>query len=450
MSSLSEIVNVEIDVRSPGITRAGFGVPLIAAHHTVFLERVRAYSEVEEMVEDGFAATSPITRLAQAIKSQSPGVTKFKIGRLENDAQQTISIKPVETKEGFVHSVDVFSPSGELHRVAHTNGAAETVSSIITALMADLNAITGITAATEAPTPVTITATSDAGLVFDYRNIAGFYDTETIGKGGYIQDVTADPGIALDLSAIRDEDQDWYGLILNSGSVDQILAAADWAEARRVIFGAHTFFSLNLRKDVVGDPGSELKNRALDRIFIKFGGFAVGVGVAAWMGRMLSETPGTATWAYKTLSGVPADKLTTSQRDSLDAKNTNHYTTVGGRNVTRYGIMASGQPIDITRYIDYLAARLQENIYGLLVSRPKIPYTDAGIDLVGSEIRAELQRGVDAGALAADPAPTVTTPRAADISPIDKANRVLPDVKFTAQLTGAIHKIITIRGTLVV
>ena len=56
-----------------------------------------------------------------------------------------------------------------------------------------------------------------------------------------------------------------------------------------------------------------------------------------------------------------------------------------------------------------------------------------------------LALGVANDFLSNDPAPLVTVPKAADVPPTDKANRILRDVKFTATLAGAIHAVV-IRG----
>jgi hypothetical protein len=43
----------------------------------------------------------------------------------------------------------------------------------------------------------------------------------------------------------------------------------------------------------------------------------------------------------------------------------------------------------------------------------------------------------------------VTVPDVADTDPTDRANRLLRDVRFTARLAGAIHKVI-VRGVAIV
>ena len=64
-------------------------------------------------------------------------------------------------------------------------------------------------------------------------------------------------------------------------------------------------------------------------------------------------------------------------------------------------------------------------------------------------MRAVLDLGIANGGFAADPAPTVDAPLASAVSANDKAQRLLPDVTFTAVLAGAIHEV-QVRGTVTV
>ncbi len=72
---------------------------------------------------------------------------------------------------------------------------------------------------------------------------------------------------------------------------------------------------------------------------------------------------------------------------------------------------------------------------------PKIPFTDAGIAIIEGEIRAQIADGQGDNFIALDPEPTVTVPKAVDVSSIDRANRLLPDVEFTFRAAGAIHQV---------
>ena len=93
----------------------------------------------------------------------------------------------------------------------------------------------------------------------------------------------------------------------------------------------------------------------------------------------------------------------------------------------------------------WLEARLQEDIFALFVSEPKIPYTDEGIAQIESTVRgvlrqAERNKLIDAGW-------TISKIAAADQSPSDRAARVYGGLEFVVRLSGAIHFLDPITGT---
>lgn len=434
--SLSDIVSVSITAETTSVSREGFGTPLLAAYHTLWAERVREYSSLSEMVDDGFSALGPIYRGAAKIFGQNPRPQTLKIGRKALPTTQVVHVIPFNTTAGAVNSFTVVHPDGTETAVSYTNGGAETVATIVTALTALLAAIPDHVAV-DSTTHVTCTGT--AGFLFDYKSV----NIKTI----KLFDASANPGVATDLAAIRAEDSDWYGLALDSNSEAEVLAAAAWAEAEKIIFGANTADHGAKDAVITTDVMSDLETAAYARTFCMWSGSILSYAGAAWLGKCLPFDPGSETWAFKTLAGVAVDNLTTAEQTAIRNKTGNYYTEVAGVNITRPGWTAAGEFIDITRYVDFLGARLQENCFSLFVNNVKLPYTDASVDLVRAEILAQLRRGIAAGAIAADPEPTVTAPKVADIAAADRAARHLPDVTFTAQLAGAIHSL-TITGTL--
>lgn len=97
--------------------------------------------------------------------------------------------------------------------------------------------------------------------------------------------------------------------------------------------------------------------------------------------------------------------------------------------------------------MDWLSARISERVYSILINNDKLPYTDAGIQVVRGEILAQLQAGVARDFLASTPEPTCTVPAAASVSSANKAARLLDSVTFRATLAGAVHKV-TLAGEL--
>lgn len=199
--------------------------------------------------------------------------------------------------------------------------------------------------------------------------------------------------------------------------------------------------------DPTTDLGAELMALSLDRTALLFTKNAnTEYPEAAWAGGILPYDPGSVTWAFKTLAGVTVDNLTSSEKSKALNNNVNTYTTIGGVNITQNGTMASGRFIDIRRGVDWIQARMEENIFFQIANLPKIPYTDSGIAIIENEIRFVLNDAIGNNVIADDPEPTITVPKALDVSANDRANRLLPDVTFTARLAGAIHKV-EINGT---
>lgn len=163
----------------------------------------------------------------------------------------------------------------------------------------------------------------------------------------------------------------------------------------------------------------------------------------AWMGALFPKTPGSATWAYKTLSGVASYTLTSGQITTIEGKNGNYYTSVAGVDITQFGTVGTGEFFDIIRGIDKLKSTIQVNIYTVLVNTDKVPYDDSGIQLIVSEVKSALNESFEDNFILDDY--VVDAPKLVDISTTDKGNRLLPDITFTATTTGAIHKV-TING----
>lgn len=258
---------------------------------------------------------------------------------------------------------------------------------------------------------------------------------------------SADESVSLadDILAIQVVNSDWYGLVLAESDAADIEEAAATIESMRKLFAATSDEAAILDPASTTDLASKLNAKGYARTFLLYGN-PEEHGAAAWMGAMFPKDPGSASWKFKSLRGVSVSKLSAAGIATLQAKNCNYYRELAGASITAEGVTPSGEFIDITHGLDWLQARLQEDIYGLLVRTDKVPYTDAGVAMVENLIRARLQVGIGIGLLAEDPAPTVSVPKVRDVPQNDRANRHLPDLRFSAVLAGAIHSL-TINGT---
>lgn len=260
---------------------------------------------------------------------------------------------------------------------------------------------------------------------------------------------SGDASIDAALNAIANENNDWYGVVVDQAMVANFADVASWVETAKkfAIFWITDVNAYDASKST--DLASVLMLANRNRSAVVWHATPTGGADypdAAWMGEGFPYEPGTSTWAYKTLNGVTPDTLLASQETALKNKNCNYYTTVGGVSITQEGKVASGEYIDIIIGTDWIEARLREAVYSALVNNRKIPYDDTGIAMIEGLVKGVLNEAASKGILQADSI-AVTVPKYADIPQADKLARKLPDVKFSALYQGAIHSV-TINGTI--
>lgn len=242
------------------------------------------------------------------------------------------------------------------------------------------------------------------------------------------------------------ETSGWYGLAL----VDADAENGDYDKTADLIETTEKIFAFSTQAE---------KNPVTNNVYLRtFGIYSENpYAHIAWMAKVFNHDPGSETWAFKTLNGITASSLTSEQTRDLENENLNYYISCAGRNITRNGKMVGGEWIDVIRFRDWLKNQMQIQIYRLFIKNPKIPYTDAGIALIENQMEAVLKAGQTAGGIAETEYDedeneisgyTVTVPKAASLSSEQRARRVLPDCKFTARLSGAIHAV-ELRGNLV-
>ncbi|MBC3540658.1 DUF3383 family protein [Rufibacter sediminis] len=248
------------------------------------------------------------------------------------------------------------------------------------------------------------------------------------------------------LQAMVNYDNDWYGLATESIDAADIVEIATFVEARTKLYIARSS-DADIRTTDDDDVASDLQLAEHDRTAILSHSLAASqYADAAWLGNCLVRDPGSQTWKFKTLNTITPDALTATAKDNALGKSANVYERVAGVNITQDGTVASGEYIDIMRGIDWLTARIKERIFTRMVNSPKIPYTNAGIAVIETAVREQLDIAVAQGLIAPEPPYTVTVPDVLDTDDIDRAHRILRNVNFKARLAGAIHYA-EIRGT---
>ena len=258
-------------------------------------------------------------------------------------------------------------------------------------------------------------------------------------QGVYIDDTDEGQPDTL-TEALNDVTNDWYGLLLASRTQADIEEADDWVPANKLFITSPIESSWNgelsvydLLSDKTGAfPHTE--EREFD---------------AAIMSRMFATDPGSATWKWKQLSGVDSSGYESAEVSAMldpdeGEPNMNPMIWEMGVDYTAEGKNVNGGYLDIQRAIDWMEARLTENIFSLFVNSDRIPFTNGGISQVVSEMTDILKQATSRGIVAIEDGEalwSIDAPRRQDVPTNDRANRVLPDIGFEVVAAGAIHKV---------
>jgi len=505
MTTLTTIVSVSITRATTTPTRVGFGIPLITAYHTVFPERYRLYTSVADMVTDGFATTSAAYLAASAVFAQTPRPSTLAVGRTANDQVMTVNITPNSADLRASYAYKVYHNGVE---AKYTTDATPTVAEICAGLAGalDPSAWSGTTAyavgdhVTNDTAPVKIYICTSAGtsaaaggptgtgsgitdgtVTWNYvgpkSSITATDNTTYVSVAAdtvpdkfrlygvnadydllHFADVTADGtpnGIVADLTAIRAQYDDFYAILpTNQGkAVLSALAAGVEAMSPNKTMICSSPDNETYDSTSTTDIAATLQTAGYDRTMYTYHYKAnTQFPCAAWAGRCLPEDPGSITWAFKSLSSVDVMKLSDTHTTALEGKDANYYVSISGVSITLNGEVSGNEFYDIIRGTDALEQRMKEYVFTQLANDGKIPYTNNGIARVEARVRQALKEfTVDEAnperLLTNNPAPEVFVPDVSAISDANKGLRILPDITFTANYAGAVHRV-QITGTI--
>ncbi|MGN6701456.1 MAG: DUF3383 family protein [Burkholderiaceae bacterium] len=433
MANLSSIVNVLIALNTAAVQRGTFGIPLIACPLASFTERVRTYTSPDGAAEDNLPPE--VMAALNAAFSQIPRPAQIKVGRM---AVAKVAFTPSDVLDSSPYSLTI---GGNV--VQYTSDADSTRDTIVSGIVGAITnaAIPGVTASAGAGV-VELTFTGDLLAVTKFQNLewSGLYPSN------------ASSAVSDDLSAINDENSQWYGLVLAERTKQRQLDAAAWVEAREKLFVTASAEAAILDASSEADIVSMLNARQNFRTAIFYHALAATeYPDAAIMARVFTIAPGGETWALKRLGGVSPDKLSETNRNTIISKGGNTFEFYQPQlALTNPGKTAAGEWIDVIRFRDWLSDYIQTSLVAMMVNRNKVPYTDAGLQLIGNNVRASLREGQKVGGIAPDeidavtgdtiPGFVLTIPRASEIDANTKASRKA-SLSFTARLAGAIHAV---------
>ena len=245
------------------------------------------------------------------------------------------------------------------------------------------------------------------------------------------------------INAVLAQDDEWYAVMAESHLPADIEAVSDIIQATRKMYFTSTSSADALNSLITTDIGSKLKAKSNDRTVIMYSPTAdTEFPECAWVGTQIVEVPGSNTWEYKRLNGVTVNNLSMSNISVLEDKGYNYYITIKGVPVTRRGKTAESEWVDVMILVDWIYARMQEQIFFRLINTKKIAFTQTGLTMIENEIRSVLSQAQANGGVDTY---TVNAPRVLSIPEMQRAARTAGDFTFEARLQGAVSTVI-IRG----
>lgn len=169
---------------------------------------------------------------------------------------------------------------------------------------------------------------------------------------------------------------------------------------------------------------------------------------AALLGRCANGVAGTVNFRLKRLVGItPAasvDSLT--KMKALEDKGYTFAATVE-QSVRSFGSTktGSGEWIDVVLSVIWLKTNIRERVFATIANSEKLPYETEGAAAIEADVRSVIAEAQGYDIVADDTPISVTTPNVLDLTPAQRNTRILPNVKFSCRLSGAINGTV-IRG----
>jgi hypothetical protein len=260
--------------------------------------------------------------------------------------------------------------------------------------------------------------------------------------------------IVQGLTAIKAVNDDWYGFVVatsNRTDKDESEAVASWAAANKkllsltqsdgesqnvtddVTSAAKTIYSANNKYVILVNDKDNYTTQYVD---------------AGILAKLLLKRPGTYTGNLQQLENLLPTYFTTAQRSNAHSKFLNTYEKRMGVNVFQQGFVSGSSYADLTIYKDYIKAKIEVEMFNLLLKNDKLPMEPTGLSLVKSRLNKVFSLEQTAGAITQDNFDDdgvriggyeIIMPSFEDISLSDKAARSLKNIVCNIFYSNAIH-----------
>ncbi len=285
-------------------------------------------------------------------------------------------------------------------------------------------------------------------------------------KVGFVNTATGFD-MLTELGAIYSADQQWYWITHEAGWRDQVAiqeAILQYAQANEKFAMLDSNTATMKTQNNTNNIAS--KNKGLyDRGAVWWHSDATqypAVAAAASFGTYNFDQPDAAyTGKFKKLEGIPPVNVNSNDiavitgflpkvGQSVAAGHmANTVVDIGGQYHTQEGsTLTPNVFIDEIHAADYIKARTEEELFGILLNNKRIPFTDQGMQLLASAPRTVMSLARRAGLVADDldpitgkykPAVIFDVPSVFDIPESQRKSRIAPSIRVKFRYAGAVH-----------
>jgi hypothetical protein len=414
--------------------RTGFAKPLVLAQSTDlpagFTDRFREYAGTDEAIDDGISSSGSVVKALAAMFDQSPRPKVVGVGRRVAAVAQ-------------VYQYDITASPTDGDYTITINGEAHTFNAVSqTATQVRDELITAINAGGQAA--LVTAAIVDADSLSVTSDVAGLsFSTAVASPDGDLTQAqtTANTGAYEDLTAVKAEDDTWYGIVSTSRTDGDILETSRWAQDNKKLYVAQSDDTDIYDAGVTTDIASQLETLLRTRTVLTFHDDDSEMNDAGVAGKMFPKDAGSAHWGWQSINGAVADVFTSAQVTAIVNKSANYFEeTDGVQTIFHRGMTSGGIWADLIIGADWLEQNINADLRDLLIAEDKVPYTDGGLAQIGTTIEARMRRGASQGIVTAE---SIDVPemRVSDQESSDVANRhlVVRDIRATIQ--GAVDTI---------
>jgi hypothetical protein len=483
--SVSRVVDVQVNFSPQAIPTARFDTLLIMGDSGVVDtgEAIREYNTINDVATD-FTTTAPEYQAALLFFSQVPQPSTCYIGAWANTAtkgrltgglltslQMLMSNWTTVTNGGFSVSIDGVATPVQVSGLNFS--AAANLNAVASTIQAALRT------AASAPT-LTFTWNGTQFLCQSGTNgptsSVGFFGVPT--GGG--TDISAQlmmtsatairsvAGIATETpvaAVVRVDGRGWYAVTFAASRVltdieHMAISAYIEAASDKHMYGITTNEQTCLDPANVTDIGSQAMLADYMRTVIQWSLYSPHA-ICSFFGRALTVnfegSNTTLTMKFKVEPGATPEVLSGSNATTLAAKRINVYIQYNnGAAITQEGVMSGRAYFDEMHGLDWLSNRIQNDLFNVLYTSPKIPQTNPGVHVLVTTCDASLAQGVQNGLIAPGVwnAPGFGELHQGDTlhngfytfannvdtqSQADRESRIAPLIQIATKLAGAIH-----------